>query len=237
MPTKDFKSRNATRRAAKKNKKVEEIKIDDPIVQTRDVFADIQIDDPEFKSIAEKFTATTSNVRLISSDQKGEVFYDDDDNIPDESEPEEPPSKTKLKKASRLNVAELKSLVKKPEIVEWTDVSAPDPKLLVTLKAIRNGIPVPAHWSNKRHYLEGKRGVEKSRFVLPDYIATTGVGAMRQAAQEAREGQTLKQQMRQRVQPKMGRLDIDYQKLHDAFFRYQTKQLMTRYGETYFEGK
>lgn len=43
--------------------------------------------------------------------------------------------------------------------------------------------------------------------------------------------------MRERVRPKLGRIDIDYQKLHDAFFKYQTKPLMTRMGDLYYEGK
>jgi hypothetical protein len=29
----------------------------------------------------------------------------------------------------------------------------------------------------------------------------------------------------------MGKLDIDYQKLYEAFFRFQTKPELTRYGE------
>lgn len=43
--------------------------------------------------------------------------------------------------------------------------------------------------------------------------------------------------MRERVRPKMGRIDIDYQKLHDAFFKWQTKPQMTKMGELYYEGK
>jgi len=35
----------------------------------------------------------------------------------------------------------------------------------------------------------------------------------------------------------MGKLDIDYQKLYEAFFRFQTKPELTRYGEVYYEGK
>lgn len=35
----------------------------------------------------------------------------------------------------------------------------------------------------------------------------------------------------------MGKIDIDYQKLHDAFFRYQTKPKMTIHGDLYYEGK
>lgn len=29
----------------------------------------------------------------------------------------------------------------------------------------------------------------------------------------------------------MGKIDIDYQKLHDAFFRFQTKPKMSHFGE------
>lgn len=35
----------------------------------------------------------------------------------------------------------------------------------------------------------------------------------------------------------MGKIDIDYQKLHDAFFRYQQKPSMSKFGEAYYEGK
>jgi splicing factor 3B subunit 2 len=55
----------------------------------------------------------------------------------------------------------------RPEVVESWDTTAPDPKLLVFLKAHRNTVPVPPHWSHKRRYLQGKRGLEKSHFNLP----------------------------------------------------------------------
>jgi hypothetical protein len=41
--------------------------------------------------------------------------------------------------------------------------------------------------------------------------------------------------MREKVRPKMGKIDIDYQKLHDAFFRWQTKPKMTIHGDLYYE--
>lgn len=34
----------------------------------------------------------------------------------------------------------------------------------------------------------------------------------------------------------MGRIDIDYKVLHDAFFKYQTKPKLTGHGDIYFEG-
>lgn len=46
---------------------------------------------------------------------------------------------------------------------------------------------------------------------------------------------SLKQKMREKVRPKMGKIDIDYQKLHDAFFKYQRKPKMTLHGDLYYE--
>jgi splicing factor 3B subunit 2 len=48
---------------------------------------------------------------------------------------------------------------------------------------------------------------------------------------------SLQGKLRERHHPKLGRLDIDYQKLHDAFFRYQTKPAFSSHGDIYFEGK
>ncbi|KAK6622383.1 Splicing factor 3B subunit 2 [Polyplax serrata] len=146
-------------------------------------------------------------------------------------------SKRKLKKLTRLSVAELKQLVNRPDVVEMHDVTARDPKLLVQLKAHRNTVPVPRHWCFKRKYLQGKRGIEKPPFDLPDFIKKTGIMEMRAALTEKEDQRTLKAKMRERARPKLGKIDIDYQKLHDAFFKWQTKPRMTIHGDLYYEGK
>mmetsp|Transcript_31166 Transcript_31166/g.104880 ORF Transcript_31166/g.104880 Transcript_31166/m.104880 type:complete len:346 (+) Transcript_31166:77-1114(+) len=51
------------------------------------------------------------------------------------------------------------------------------------------------------------------------------------------EEKRTKQSQRDRVAPKMGRMDVDYQVLHDAFFKWQTKPPLTRHGELYYEGR
>jgi len=43
--------------------------------------------------------------------------------------------------------------------------------------------------------------------------------------------------MREKVRPKLGKIDIDYQKLHDAFFKWQTKPKLSSHGDLYYEGK
>lgn len=192
-----------------------------------------------YRDVISKFEKRENEESASKEIDKPEVYFDDDDDIPDEEEEASGPkiSKKKRKEMNKLSVAELKALVRKPETVEWTDTSASDPRLLVHIKAYRNVVPVPTHWSLKREYLSSKRGVEKPPFTLPKFIQETGIAEMRDAALEKQDQATLKQKQRERVQPKMGKLDIDYQKLYEAFFRFQTKPELTRYGEVYYEGK
>ncbi|KGO36634.1 protein of unknown function DUF382 [Penicillium expansum] len=251
-------SKNQLRRAKKKAQKAEttSLPVDNttsrelsplPVATAQDAPADTNTDlfieptDPlweMYKGVAGKFDETVDENSLTKETDKPEVFFDDGDEIPDEEQESEPKiSKKKRKEMNKLSVAELKAMVRKPEIVEWTDTSAPDPRLLVHIKAHRNVVPVPSHWSLKREYLSSKRGVEKAPFALPKFIQETGISEMRDAALEKQEQSSLKQKQRERVQPKMGKLDIDYQKLYEAFFRFQTKPELTRYGEIYYEGK
>ena len=146
-------------------------------------------------------------------------------------------SKKKRKLASRLSAAELKQLVARPDAVEAHDVTSSDPRLLVYLKSYRNTVPVPRHWCAIRKYLQGKRGVEKIPFQLPEFIAETGIAKIRESVLEMDSMKKGKQKTRERVKPKMGKIDIDYQVLHDAFFKYQTKPKMTDHGDLYYEGK
>jgi len=253
-------SKNQRRRALKKTKKQDqEGKPDDgPSKTTSETVAEdqpagaataaatfetpttIAEDDPlyaQFKNVFDKFQDADQEEEAKAVVEKPEIYFDDDDEIPDEENEERKISLKKRKEMSKLSIAELKALVRKPELVEWTDTDAPDPRLLVAIKAHRNVVPVPLHWSLKREYLSSKRGVEKASFALPKFIQDTGIAEMRDAVHEKQAEQSLKQKQRERVQPKMGKLDIDYQKLYEAFFRFQTKPEMTRYGEVYYEGK
>ena len=192
-----------------------------------------------YRDVMGRFQESDKEDPSTKEPEKPEIYYDEDDEIPDEEEEAGQPkmSKKKRKEQNKLSVAELKALVQKPETVDWTDTSATDPRLLVHIKAYRNVVPVPSHWSLKREYLSSKRGVEKPAFSLPKFIQETGIAEMRDAVLEKQDQASLKQKQRERVQPKMGKLDIDYQKLYEAFFRFQTKPELTRYGEVYYEGK
>ncbi|XP_056383359.1 splicing factor 3B subunit 2 [Hyla sarda] len=167
-----------------------------------------------------------------------EMMDSDSDSDAEEKKLDAPKlSKKKLRRMNRFTVAELKQLVSRPDVVEMHDVTAQDPKLLVHLKGTRNSVPVPRHWCFKRKYLQGKRGIEKPPFQLPEFIKRTGIQEMREALQEKEDQKTMKSKMREKVRPKMGKIDIDYQKLHDAFFKWQSKPKLTIHGDLYYEGK
>ncbi|CCC10940.1 unnamed protein product [Sordaria macrospora k-hell] len=242
----DTSAKNETTTAdseVKKEDSPQKVEVDGSVDDKVDVELSAFDEDPAFaayKNIFDKFGMSLDEddvAREANAGNKGEVFFDQDDEIPSEEEDAGKLSKKKRKKLNKLSIAELKALVKNPEVVEWQDVSSPDPRLLVQIKAQRNIVPVPSHWSLKREYLSSKRGVEKPPFKLPKFIAETGITEMRDAVLEKQAEQTLKQKQRERVQPKMGKLDIDYQKLYDAFFRHQTKPDLTRFGDVYYEGK
>ncbi|GLC45024.1 hypothetical protein PLESTB_001460500 [Pleodorina starrii] len=206
----------------------------------------------EFKKVFERFASAEEVTGTAEAkdededdvrgkdDKKATTSDQEADNDSDEEEGEGVEgklSKKKLKLLNRLKVAELKAVCARPEVVEVWDVTAPDPPLLVFLKAYRNTVPVPRHWSQKRKYLQGKRGLEKPPFKLPEFIEATGIAEMRSAYQAKEDAKKMKQKQRERMAPKMGRMDIDYQVLHDAFFKHQKPPPLTGVGELYYEGK
>ena len=146
-------------------------------------------------------------------------------------------SKKKKKVMGRISNAQLKNCVEDASLVEVHDTNASDPRLLLHLKSLRNTVPVPRHWQQKRKYLQGKRGIEKAPWQLPEFIEATGIAKIREAYMDKANDKTAKQKQREKVGGKANKIDIDYQILHDAFFRFQTKPDMSLPGELYYEGK
>lgn len=116
--------------------------------------AEPDLSDPslaEFAHIFSKFQADSSTSDDEVKDDgpaKAEVIYSDEEEDDEEdreralanakaNNSKEKLSRKKRKQAAKLSVAELKTLVTKPEVVEWFDCDARDPRLLVELKSYR----------------------------------------------------------------------------------------------------
>jgi splicing factor 3B subunit 2 len=195
----------------------------------------------EYRDVFKYFTRKAEISDDDGEEKKGD--QDEDDEYELDPEVDQPKafktgemSNKQKKRMLRMKVANLKQSVLRPELVEIHDPNSMEPELLIFLKGYRNAVPVPQHWSQKRKYLQGKRGFVKPPFALPKFIEDTGIAQIRNA-QLTQDDQSAKQKQREKMQPKMGRLNLDYQVLHDAFFKFQTKPRMTKHGELYYEGK
>lgn len=144
-------------------------------------------------------------------------------------------SRRKIKEGRSNLIWRLKSVCSAPEVVEAWDVSAMDSVLLTHLKTWRGSVCVPSNWRQKRKYLQNKRGMEKRAFQMPAYIADTGIGEIRDAQNERDDKKSLKQRQRERMRAKTRAVEIEESRLHDAFFKFQTRPKLTGHGDVYYE--
>ncbi|KAH0795362.1 DUF382-domain-containing protein [Histomonas meleagridis] len=214
-------------RRKKKQKGIKKLELPTIIPPTSEEQApDYFDDDEEYQAILSKFTPT---VEVGNAHEEEEI----------DEEPQEPifVSRQQVKRYGRPTIGMLKGLSRRPELIETFDNDAPDPYTLVEIKNTRNVVPVPSHWSQKRKYLNYKKGSEISRYRLPKYLEKTGIPQMRQALLEMEERKSLAHKQRDRTRPSVGLFDVSTTVLHDAFFKHQTKPLLTVFGEIYYEGK
>ena len=100
---------------------------------------------------------------------KGGPSPDDEDDLfdaDDEGDGTPAISNRKRRELERPTVAELKNRVKRADLVEAHDVTAPDPDFLIALKSVPGTVPVPRHWGRKRKYLQGKVSFIVRRAIL-----------------------------------------------------------------------
>ena len=121
---------------------------------------------------------------------------------------EEKMSRSQKKKMRWLKVADLKARAKRPDLVEAWDITAPDPLFLCELKTLKNTIPVPRHWNQKSKFLQTKRGILKPMFKLPEFIEATGISKLRDPFSERDGSKMVREKMKERMNPKLGKIDI-----------------------------
>ncbi|KAI8567613.1 hypothetical protein RHMOL_Rhmol02G0135100 [Rhododendron molle] len=219
--------------------------------------------DEEFRKVFEKFSfkgpvESEENEKkdetAANAASKKKADSDSEEEEQDAQQKDKGVSNKKKKLQRRMKIAELKQISTRPDVVELDILRRCGMQLHLTPNywcflnrieilfqcqdiGVRNEnfcrgaavtIMEPGH---------GKRGIEKQPFQLPDFIAATGIEKIRQAYIEKEDSKKLKQKQRERMQPRMGKMDIDYQVLHDAFFKYQTKPKLTAHGDLYHEGK
>lgn len=167
-----------------------EVEVEYVSLDVKEEIAELSEKDPAYEEFVRIFGKFSSAEELCGQTDTEKDEHDTNHQSTSESEHNKPHGvqrdveeknvlKKQKKKLKRLTVAELKQLVSQPEVVEAHDVTSADPRFLVYLKSYRNTVPVPRHWCHKRKYLQGKRGIEKVAFLLPTFIAQTGIAEVR----------------------------------------------------------
>ena len=220
-----------------KNKKSNNKEIDSEMQKVLDLFEKkIENQNKKIESLTKEKQPNAPKEKI----QKENIENSDDDSSSESDKElkfEESRKKRKkiIKEQGQSSLADLKSKAPYPEVVEPWDTNASDPELLIHFKCMPNTVPVPIHWAQNGKYLQSQRGKVRKPYKLPDYIEATGISRIRLI--ELPVHISLQQKTRRRMRPKLGRTDIDYQILYDAFFKYQTKKRLTKLGEVYYEGK
>lgn len=189
----------------------------------------------EFAEIVNKFYVPIKGSKANENETNSDSDLDGEEISIGKKEEKRKSKKERKNHKYKLRVADLKLMTNKPELVETWDITAPDPVFLIYLKGVKNSVQVPKHWCNKRKYLQNRRGIAFNTFMLPDYINATGVSKFRDP--DLIDNRILKVKAKDKVNPKINKLDLDYNLLYDAFFIHQTKPKLSMIGDIYYEGK
>ena len=102
--------------------------------QFHKVFEAFKIEDKPEESASSQ-TVSDLVAKAAEASKKLAAQHKQESSDEEDDEKEAPKiSKKKLRKLNRLTVAQLKQLVDRPDVVEMHDVTAQDPKLLISLK-------------------------------------------------------------------------------------------------------
>merc|ERR1712032_783118 len=129
-------------------------------------------------------------------------------------------SKRKNRVASRPSLVSLKQLSPKAEEVFSFDTTAEDPHTLLYLKSVFDSREVPTNWDRRQCKIMTLCNFS-ALFVLPSFLLSTGVSAIRN--HDSYDINNTSYSGRNRIRPKNSRIQLNYDVLRDVFFKYQFK--------------
>ncbi|KAL6939612.1 hypothetical protein ACO0RG_003457 [Hanseniaspora osmophila] len=151
----------------------------------------------------------------------------------------------KKKNHTPPSLLELKTYVSGfSELIQDYDVTSTNPFTNAAIKTNKNAVDVPENWKQKRGYLTSRSLMDKPNFELPDLMKQTGIQELRQIDPfddpNGGNNNSLKEETRAKIQPKMNVLDLDYKKLYDVIFKIGANwkpDNMLQFGDLYYENR
>jgi splicing factor 3B subunit 2 len=126
-----------------------------------------------------------------------------------------------------------KPLVPHPDIFEVEDATCEDPVFYNLMKGMQGSVPVPGTWKSNRIF---PRGYNKPRYSIPLNVERTGIPALRRALREHEAKLSLRERIKEKLYPRLGKSSVDQKALHDCFFTSQPKLKLLGYGEIFYPG-
>lgn len=145
------------------------------------------------------------------------------------------------KRKKQISLAYLKSISKYPQLIDLTDTNSMYPIINTKIKSNKNQVQPPNNWKNKKSYLSFNKSsfISKKPFELPDIIKLTEIQNLR-VNDITTNSSTLKETSRNKVQPKLNSLDLNFEKLYNIFFKigknWKPKNLLP-YGDLFYENR
>ncbi|TBU17807.1 hypothetical protein CWI42_121380 [Ordospora colligata] len=141
-----------------------------------------------------------------------------------------PVCKRQRKKTEILHrYQELKLSVPYPSVFEIEDATCPDPITYNRIKGRSGVVAVPAYWKLglKRMF---PREYAKPKYQVPASIVRTGIPELRSLMKEREAGMSLRERVKEKLYPKLGKSSVNQRLLYDAFFNEEIDIRTTRYG-------
>ncbi|KAG5859057.1 DUF382 domain-containing protein [Encephalitozoon hellem] len=138
------------------------------------------------------------------------------------------------RRALQHRYEDLKLIVPYPELFELEDTTCQDPIPHNEMKG-RGGVPVPRHWKSSSGRMF-ERSYHKPSYRIPSNVVKTGIPELRKMMKEKESGMSLRERIKEKLHPKLGRSLIDQQMLYEAFFLKKEKPRLRSYGEFFEPG-
>jgi splicing factor 3B subunit 2 len=141
--------------------------------------------------------------------------------------------KERKRQALRDKYESYKAMVPYPDIFEIADATCEDPVFYNLMKGTPGSVPVPGMWKSSSGRLF-PRGHSKPRYTVPLNVEKTGVPALRRMLREHEAKLSLREKIREKLYPRLGKSSVDQQALYGCFFAKQWRPALLRYGDVLY---
>lgn len=134
-------------------------------------------------------------------------------------------------KNRNISLIDLKLYSNNPNLVSRKDLNAPFPFLLVKIKSDFNIVNFPFN-SETNGEIISRSSLNQSKYVIPPNVLLANISALKKIDFENQEKKIKKMKIGE-LSKAIIKINVDYQKMHDSFFKYDYEPKLSIYGEIF----